>query len=168
MYDNEKMNEICKMKDRLQEIAYTALMHNNPNNFELHSLGEVIDMIKDLSEVEKNMAEAECYSEMSDGQNESRGYDNWRYSNGRYAPKGLGHYSPRHFIMPEMVMDDYMDEDYKKYPFGDYVKARKHYTDTHSKDSKDAMEKRAIESVMEIWQDADPILKNRIMETLKD
>lgn len=70
-------------------------------------MGQVIDMIKDLSEAEKDCYEAkynkQIYDAMKDAENRS-GYDHWRYSSGRFAPTGHGHrsgYIP--YVDPSMM-----------------------------------------------------------------
>lgn len=65
-----------------------------------HEMGEVIDMVKDGSEIERNYWEA-CYyksvvTAMDDygdeDDNGRRGYNSNRYKNGRFAPSGQGSY----------------------------------------------------------------------------
>lgn len=86
----------------------------------------VIDMIKDLCEVEKDCKKACYYHLLCEDlvedeleENERMGYDNRRYSSGRYAPKGKGHYSPIHTPNVRMGYNPrWMDERYesKEYP----------------------------------------------------
>lgn len=66
-------------------------------------LGKAIDMIKDLAEAEKAVWEKCYYEKVTEAMEEEKeeleqwkksdrmGYDRWRYSSGRFAPKGNGH-----------------------------------------------------------------------------
>lgn len=109
--------------------------------YDVHVIGEIIDMVKDLAEAEKDariakgMQEAEEEEEAEDkfmlmqmkkeyGEEEGkRYYDMWRFKSGRFAPKGRGHrsgYTP-YLHMPEDVYEDYpeMLENYRMgYPMG--------------------------------------------------
>lgn len=72
-----------------------------------HEAGQVVDMIKDLAEAEEKCWKA-CYymsivkamkEEEEEDDEERRGYDNYRYASGRFAPKGRG--TRRGYVMPE-------------------------------------------------------------------
>ena len=83
-------------------------LENGIQNVDTEEMGKVVDIIKDL-------AEAEYYRKVSVAMDEAdewedndgrRYYNNRRYENGRFAPKGRG----RRYFMPEYDMDfDYMD-----------------------------------------------------------
>lgn len=60
--------------------------------------GKIVEAME-KSENEDNMRAIEMYEDYP----ESKYYDNYRYSNGRYAPKGRG----RRMYMPMMEIDDY-------------------------------------------------------------
>lgn len=129
--------------------------------------GQIIDMIKDLSQAEKDCME-KCYYESvveamdeygfeneTEIENTGRaGYDTRRYASGRYAPKGHGHYSPVHGYTP---MNAHMPMGYPRsqsgsrmrmgYPEGansvygkayeEFDRSRRYYHE--SKDSNDKM-----------------------------
>lgn len=66
----------------------------------VEQVGEIVDMIKDLAETEEKCVKACYYMEIIKAMNEEGGelserygYDHYRYSSGRFAPKGHGHYS---------------------------------------------------------------------------
>lgn len=93
------MHRIKDMKKTL--ISWLEMeISKGPGCFDVEAAGEVTDMIKDLAEAEEKCVKAEYYdtliNEMSenDHPNDLFGYDNWRYSSGRFAPKGRGTYSP--------------------------------------------------------------------------
>ena len=96
-----KVEKLCDMKKRLTSALESQM--GNLDNLDTKEAGEVVDMIKDLAEAEaycwkslyyETVIEAMKESENEPHYGESRmGYDNWRYSNGQYAPTGHGHMS---------------------------------------------------------------------------
>lgn len=109
-------------------------------NVNLCELGQIVDMIKDLACAEKEAREAKemekeeedekkeneyflkmLKEEYGEEEGERRFYDNYRYANGRFAPKGRGSYRPqnkRRGYEEAMIPMDYRmtPEDYKIYP----------------------------------------------------
>lgn len=131
----EKAKKICEMKDEL--ICQVKPMISQGvfcEGVDGMAVGQVVDMIKDLCEAEKDMYKA-CYYKtvveaMDDAEenredfiemmgkaaimaafngedNDRMGYDNWRYSSGRFAPKGSGHYAG--YTDPKMMKKAYPD-----------------------------------------------------------
>lgn len=92
----EKLKDISEMKHTLIEAARTQLAQGI-ESVDTEEMGQVIDMIKDLASAEKSCMEAAYYElvceAMDGGESERMGYDRWRYSSGRFAPKGRGHVS---------------------------------------------------------------------------
>lgn len=98
------------MVERLAEIAKCEL-DKGVENIDAQEMGAVVDMIKDLccaikdAKITKEMDEAKEEEELMEklgGDSElrfyggnRRYYDNYRYANGRFAPKGRGNYEPR-------------------------------------------------------------------------
>lgn len=196
-----KVQTICDMEEKLAGWMKSEL-EKGPGCVNTEEAGQVIDMIKDLCDAEKNLYKA-CYyktvikamdeydpeededEEMGIG--ERRGYDNWRYmSSGRYAPKGHGTRTGRRgYVDPQMGYDvnpdrmsgetEWMmhDSRYGK-PYQDYMKARRHYTETHDEHDRDTMENKAVEhmsdmiaTMKEIWNDATPALRKQMANDLK-
>lgn len=102
----EHLEKLCCIKEKLLgwiEMEMSCGM-GGENGACLKSLGELTDMVKDLSEAEadckkalKEEAETEYYWSIVEAMKEERGgenrygYDHYRYaSSGRYAPKGHG------------------------------------------------------------------------------
>lgn len=213
----EKVKKLCGLMEKL-----TCLMEGQTSkgldNVDTKEAGEVIDMIKDLADAEKNCWKA-CYYKtvveaMTEESHEDRmGYDNWRYSSGRYAPKGRGRYSPAGYVPPaepynffpniwmdgkggdgfvgggqgsrmgydgdptrmtSTYSDMYMDgQTYKGMPYDKYKEARRHYTQSHSKEDRDEMDTYAVEHMSEmvdtmkdIWGEANPELKMKMKSEL--
>lgn len=92
-----KARELCEMKDKLVCWTKSALETDKIN---IAEAGQVIDMIKDLCDAEKNLYKAKYYCTVTEAMEEydegdgRMGYDHWRTSSGRYAPKGTGHWTP--------------------------------------------------------------------------
>lgn len=81
----------------------------------IEGFGQLVDAVKDMAEIEEKCAKT-CYYEtvveaMKKKEKEGLedggpyGYDNWRYSSGRFAPTGKGHYAG-YTPYPFMYMDD--------------------------------------------------------------
>lgn len=93
-----KVFEMCELKDSLMSWA-----REHKDNSSIEQMGQVVDMIKDLSEAEKECWEARYYQSIVEAMHEEKeaqrysgeraGYDHWRYASGRFAPSGHGHYS---------------------------------------------------------------------------
>lgn len=118
MMDKDKFNDISEMKCKLVEEC-KRVINSGLDSVNTQELGEVIDMIKDLSEVEKNCNESEYYeqvvSAMDNTENERYGYNSRRYASGRYAPKGRGMVTGYHdyakpFIDQMPYIEDYLDD----------------------------------------------------------
>lgn len=123
-----KTKELCELKDTLVSWAKEAC-NQGMQNVSTHEMGEVTDMIKDLCEAEEKLAKA-CYYKsivkaMKDEEEESErmgyrggrmGYDNWRYSSGRFAPTGRGHYDPAGYMPGEEIESLMMAEGFGENP----------------------------------------------------
>lgn len=103
----DKAEKLCEMKETLTCWA-SAEIAKGKECVCVQEMGMVIDMIKDLADAEKNCWKA-CYyksivEEMEKyGDNERAGYDHWRYSSGRFAPTGHGHFSTGFTPMDEIT-----------------------------------------------------------------
>ena len=159
----EYHEHICCIKEKLAEAAYSA-MNGGLDCVDTHELGEVVDMIKDLGEYERDHYQA-CYyksavNAMKYG-NERRGY---MYPT--YPDEDLERDS--RWMGP---MNDW-DDDYG-HKWREYKSAKRHYTETHSNMDKSRMETNATEhmhnmmdSVKQIWADADPELRQKIKDDM--
>lgn len=160
---DDVMNKLCDMKAELACLAKEALS-GDVESVDAKELGEVVDMIKDIYEAEKDCAKAKYYKTVVKAMDE-----NSRSSSFSYIP----------------MID--IDEEYDKYPhiphrdwddqygrvFNEYRDARKHYTETHSNEDKSSMDGKAREhvdsvivSIREIWNNADPTLRQQMKSQL--
>lgn len=199
----EKVNKICEMKEKLVSCMADQL-NMGVQNVNTNEAGQVIDMIKDLAEAEEKCWKA-CYyksivkamEEYDEGREhmdpeDRRGYDHWRYSSGRFAPSGRGHYSSGYRPMEDgdwadgMRMEPWMSDSQNRshmdgtgrygytpsmrgMKYDKYTRARRGYDEHKDAQSKTQMDESAkeyvidmAESVREIWRDADPALRKEI------
>lgn len=153
------VERIHKMQECLTEKAVNEL-EKGVENVDTSEMGEVVDMIKDLAEAEyhsiisKAMKKADEEEEEYDkellrslkaeyGEESGRRYyDQYRYANGRFAPKGKGTYRrgyeepPYMHMYPESEHMRDMDRDYGKMYYtepmseSNYDRAKRNYTET--------------------------------------
>lgn len=93
----KKLHDISEMKNKLIDWMKEEI-DKGKICVDTKEAGEVIDMIKDLAEAEKDIEKACYYKEMTkllkeESEEGPMGYNNRRYSSGQYAPKGRGHIS---------------------------------------------------------------------------
>lgn len=175
---NVDLRDICEMKEKLTSWLKEELS-NGRESVDTCEAGQVVDMIKDFAEAEKDCWKAKYYELMCcaleglDDENENMGYDNWRYSSGRFAPTGRGHFAgypveKDHTRMPGTVYSEDQSMGYPNmpanppmhrsqtgnvitsrygYPYDEWNEARRHYTESRSEDNKKKMEHKAVEHV---------------------
>ena len=154
--------DIMRMHDMIEKLSECAKceIDKGIENIDPCEMGQVTDMMKDLAEamyyrtLMKSMEESsadetmEMFERLGDGR---RFYDNYRYSNGRFAPKGRGtrrgYDEPPYFHRtPEMYRgmehDRDIDRNYGRMYYTEpatsgmnmtesgYDKAKRHYTET--------------------------------------
>lgn len=100
----KKLEDVSEMKHQLIEAA-KAQFAQGVECVDTEEMGEVVDMIKDLASAEKSCMEAAYYELVCEAMqgDDAAGYDRWRYSSGRFAPKGRG--SVRGYLPPYMDGD---------------------------------------------------------------
>lgn len=183
----KKVDKLCTLKDKL--VCY---LEGSIENRSVGENGSIVDMVKDLAKAEKACWEACYYKKLLEKMEEEKenperyGYDNWRYSSGRFAPKGRGQRAGYIPLDPEPRMWDGMD----RFPeqgrfgydspnpsmgmkdtssYGRYRDARRHYTETGKPADKDEMSSHAktymaeaMSTFRDIWKDADPEMKTKM------
>lgn len=119
-------NELKTVKSLCEtmENAIKTQIDKGLDKVNTHELYEAVDIYKDLSEVKKNIVEI-CYKKQimeamenadygedydENGEIERKYYNNYRYANGRYAPKGRGR---RMYTEPIMYDNMYPMEYYR-------------------------------------------------------
>ena len=168
-----------KMIECLTEKALCEL-EKGAENVDTCEMGQVVDMIKDLNEAEykavivkamkKADEEKEEYDkmllrELKEEYGEDAGrrfYDHYRYSDGRFAPKGHGSYRrgyeepPYYHMTPEMYRD--MDRD---------TNSRMYYTETGMNESGYDRAKRTYTETKEMHRGNTPEDKKAKMQELE-
>lgn len=199
----EKMQHIKEIKHSLIDMAKAEITDGISNPAELAALGEVVDMIKDLADAEKNCMEA-CYYDTvveamhgaeeepmgysgstfnrvtSPSSGGSYGYNNRRYANGRYAPKGRGRrmgYMPgtQTMVDDDGYMVDAMHDTRHGRAYNEYQDAKRHYHETKSPEAREQMKHKSeehmhdtMDSLREMWHDADEDTKRKLKDGMKN
>lgn len=129
---------IHEMLETMTSWSLSEMQSKGKENVDTEELGKAIDMVKDLAEAEMSVYKA-CYyktiieamekSENEDelmlkmmieehGEAEGRaGYDRWRNSKGRFAPKGTGHETSMAMARGRMGYDPDAVHDIQQYPW---------------------------------------------------
>lgn len=118
MKDLAKAMEACEKFDEMKEefisTLCTVMKSRGLEQMDTKEVGEAVDIIKDFAEAKKYCMEALYYQKVTEAMlsyEEPRyGYNNRRYSNGQYAPKGMGSYG--YNGNTGMRMDPVYDEDW--------------------------------------------------------
>lgn len=139
------------MIEKLAECAEKQF-ESGIENIDTAEMGQVVDMMKDLSEamyyreLTKAMQEfdAEDVMEMLDRYGDGRKfYDHYRYADGRFAPKGRGTYRRGYEEPPYYHMTPEMYRNMEQYRDMDRGSGRMYYTEpSMSSDSSSHMESR--------------------------
>lgn len=176
------MSSLCEVKCKLLR-AVENQVGKGLENVPTAEMGDVVDMIKDLAEAEKDCYKALYYKTVIEAMDEE--------SNERYGYTKRIH---RPYVDHEPYLDEYLDRDpysqnfkmgytpakermtmdrigdsrYGK-AYNDYKSARRNYTTTNDPLLKDEMNSHAMEhvgdciaTIREIWKGADPDLKKRM------
>ena len=188
----EKYNDICSLKHHMLHYVMGETEKGfEPTPEKVHVLKEYIEMIKCLAETEKECQEADYYEAVVQAmeetgmmESERMGYNPNRnrmgqYSDGR-ADSGSNSrrgYSPDRMysrMMPGDDRDAWGDDDPRhSEAFNRFRKAKRYYTKSHSEEDKQRMKDASNEhmtetmaTIREMWDDADPELRNRMKADL--
>lgn len=152
------VERIHKMQECLTEKAVNEL-EKGVENVDTSEMGQVVDMIKDLAEAEYHSIISKAMKKANEEEEEydkellrslkaeygeesgRRYYDQYRYANGRFAPKGRGtrrgyEEPPYYHMYPEAEHMRDMDRDYGKMYYtepmseSNYDRAKRNYTET--------------------------------------
>lgn len=171
--------DIKRMHDMIETLSERAKaeLDKGIEYVDTEEMGKVVDMLKDLSEamyyrtLTKTMDESsdEEILEMFDRYGDRRFYDDYRYANGRFAPKGKG--TRRGYIEPpyyHQMPDDYrtwedkpMQERMRDF---DRMSGRMHYTEPitatrDSREGKSGMMRRSYIEAKEMHKDKDTTMQ---------
>ena len=150
------MHRIKSMKDKLIREAQSRM--DNLDGGSIEQMGQIIDMIKDLSEAEKSCLEAEYYDTVIDAMDGSDGYDGYRGQGSTGSQGGRSGRSGRSYGYRE---DDDM-EGYRN-SRGQYARKpsrRRMRRYGYSEDS--------IDNIREMMEEADPERKKQLKRDLQE
>lgn len=189
------LKEVCEARENLMRMVSSEICEGKEYlACHIEHFGQLVDAAKDMGELEEKMVKA-CYyktiiEEMLDGEDEEEserfGYDNRRYANGRFAPKGKGHYAgysdpfranvrvhdPNYDGMIRMgyPMDGRMSgNEASRYgtSYDNYQMAKRHYSESRKDADKKMMDERIGDSVMDAIYAAKEMYKDASPETRK-
>lgn len=193
----EKTKKICEMKDRLFDILNTE-MAKGYQEIDAKEAGEVVDMIKDLAEVEKFCWEAHYYKTVTEAMEESereprygekRSYlamqPNMNKERIDYDEATRYGYSMNQTGNMRNMSYGYSGQNSQGgnsgrssrygYAYDRFDEARRYYTQTHAEHDKYEMEtaaqdhlKNVTQSIRDIWADADPELRMKIKHSMTE
>lgn len=165
--------DICEMRKKLIEWTKEA-MSGSPNSINTEELGEVIDMIKDIYQIEYYCAKKTYYESVIEAMDEHDDADHFkmgrsgmmrvlpemdrRWDPDEYDVYARMGYSGRHATTSEMGRN-----------WDKYLDARRHYNATKSDADRMEMSTSAkmhigetIATLRDMWHDADPDLREKM------
>lgn len=163
------MHRIKSMKDKLIKEAQNRM--DNLDGGSIEQMGQIIDMIKDLSEAEKSCLEAEYYDtviDAMDGESDRYGYPGQGGSgSGRGGSGGGGRSGGRSGYRDPYMMDEdgeggrmgYRNQ-YGNFPANPKNRRRRMRRSGYSEES--------IENLRQMMEDADPERKRQLKQDLEE
>lgn len=161
----DKIANIERLKDNLVDFL-AGKLSAGMDELDTAEVGEVTDMIKDLSEAVEECWEACYYKEIVEAMEKAEdgegrmGYDDWRYASGRFAPTGRGTRSG--YMPPYMGVDYYteIEDGMPGYTQTDTVMRGRSGMPGYTGDP--------IDELSKLWQEADKDTKHRMKAALEE
>lgn len=153
-----KIDCVCEVFDTMLS-CFKSEISNGLMNVNAKEAGEVADIIKDMSETEKNLYEANYYKLVSEAMEEKNKPENQN--------RRMGYNWNEKPYIDAYLRDPDFEHDMRSGSengrmYDEYLTAKRHYTETKSSIDKDMMDMYAskhldktIETVKEMWADAD-------------
>lgn len=156
------MHRIKAMKDKLIKEAQNRM--DNLDGGSIEQMGQIIDMIKDLSEAEKSCLEAEYYDtviDAMDGESDRYGYPGQSGSGGGGRSGGRSGYRDS-YMMDEDGEGGRMGyrNQYGNFPANPKNRRRRMRRSGYSEES--------IENLRQMMEDADPERKRQLKQDLEE
>lgn len=182
-----KITAVCDMQATIISCLKTDI-DSGLMNVDIECAGKAADIVKDLSETEKNLRESKYYQLVAEAMKEKKyetpdrygyspmreNYDNVNRNMGYKPMMDQEPYINGYLHDPEFEKN--MRQGYNEYgmPYTEYMTARRHYTETKSMSDKAKMDARAkehidqtIETLEDIWEDATPELRAKMKSDIK-
>lgn len=167
--------DICEMRKKLIEWTKEA-MNGSPNSVNTQELGEVIDMIKDIYQLEYYCAKTKYYESVTEAMDEYGDADHFKMGRSGMM-RVLPEYDHRDQRFDPDEYDIYGRMGYSgRVPHSNmgrnwdrYLDARRHYNATKSDSDRMEMSTSAkmhigetIATLRDMWHDADPDLREKM------
>lgn len=167
--------DICEMRKKLIEWTKEA-MNGSPNSVDTQELGEVIDMIKDIYQLEYYCAKTKYYESVTEAMDEYGDADHFKMGRSGMM-RVLPEYDHRDQRFDPDEYDIYGRMGYSgRVPHSNmgrnwdrYLDARRHYNATKSDSDRMEMSTSAkmhigetIATLRDMWHDADPDLREKM------
>ena len=167
--------DICEMRKKLIEWTKEA-MSGSPNSVDTQELGEVIDMIKDIYQLEYYCAKTKYYESVTEAMDEYGDTDHFKMGRSGMM-RVLPEYDHRDQRFDPDEYDIYGRMGYSgRVPHSNmgrnwdrYLDARRHYNATKSDSDRMEMSTSAkmhigetIATLRDMWHDADPDLREKM------
>ncbi len=157
------MHRIKNMKDKLIEEAQGRMQNMDGGSIE--QMGQIIDMIKDLSEAEKACLEAEYYDTVIDAMD-----DGDRYGYDRYGYDGQGNQGGRSggrqgYHEPYMADDGSEGRMGYKNQYGNFPANPKN---RRRRMRRSGYTEESVENIRQMMEDADPERKRQLKQDLEE
>ena len=167
--------DICEMRKKLIEWTKEA-MSSSPNSVDTQELGEVIDMIKDIYQLEYYCAKTKYYESVTEAMDEYGDKDHFKMGRSGMM-RVLPEYDRRDQRFDPDEYDIYGRMGYSgRVPHSNmgrnwdrYLDARRHYNATKSDSDRMEMSTSAkmhigetIATLRDMWHDADPDLREKM------
>ena len=145
------MHRIKKMKEKLIEEAQNRMQAMDGGSIE--QMGQIVDMIKDLSEAEKACLEAEYYDTVIDAMD----------GDGRYGYDDRGGSGDRQGYRESYMMDDRNDRMGYRDSKGRYAR-----NPNRRRMRRSGYSEESIENLRQMMEDADPERKRQLKQDLEE
>ena len=175
MCSHEGCKSLCAMKCRLMEVADDCTRNINYGT-DIHELGEIIDMIKDIYQLEYYCAKTKYYESVTEAMDEYGDADHFKMGRSGMM-RVLPEYDRRDQRFDPDEYDIYGRMGYSgRVPHSNmgrnwdrYLDARRHYNATKSDSDRMEMSTSAkmhigetIATLRDMWHDADPDLREKM------
>jgi len=187
---HDELTQIEELKATLI-TELSSYMSGDLSCVDTHEAGEIVDIIKDLAEIQKECAEKKYYEAVTNAMDEPRYEDILGYTPSsnthKISPHPMASMRTPGATYEQSMVGDYIRDAYGDFPQGEnsgnnrygqaykqYAQAKRFYTETHSERDHELMRTQAdqhisdmITSVKDIWRNADPEHKKQIKADLK-
>lgn len=167
--------DICEMRKKLIEWTKEA-MSGSPNSVDTQELGEVVDMIKDIYQLEYYCAKTKYYESVTEAMDEYGDADHFKMGRSgmmrvlpEYDRRGQRFDPDEYDIYGRMGYSGRVPHSNMGRNWDRYLDARRHYNATKSDSDRMEMSTSAkmhigetIATLRDMWHDADPDLREKM------